>query len=63
MESSVLKFKNVNFIVEKREKMFGGEVIQRNLLTDVTGTVKWGRKYNLFWFGMVVLKDLLDGCL
>jgi hypothetical protein len=39
MESSVLRFKDVNFVVGKGEK-------QRNILTDVTGTVKWGRKYH-----------------
>lgn len=38
MESSVLKFKNVNFIVGKGDK-------QKNILRDVNGTVKWGRTY------------------
>ena len=37
MESSVLRFKNVNFIVGKK-----GE--EKNILTDVSGTVRWGRK-------------------
>jgi ABC-type multidrug transport system ATPase subunit len=35
MESSVLRFKNVNFVVGKKDK-------QKNILTDVSGTVKWG---------------------
>jgi ABC-type transport system involved in cytochrome bd biosynthesis fused ATPase/permease subunit len=35
MESSVLRFKDVNFVIGKGEK-------QKNILTDVTGTVKWG---------------------
>lgn len=35
MESSVLKFQNVNFVVGKGEK-------QKNILTDVSGKVKWG---------------------
>ena len=37
MESSVLRFKNVNFLVGKK----GAE---KNILTDVSGTVRWGRK-------------------
>ena len=37
MESSVLRFKNVNFIVGKGDK-------QKNILEDVSGKVKWGRK-------------------
>lgn len=36
MDSSVLKFKNVNFTVGKGDK-------KKYLLTDVNGTVKWGR--------------------
>ena len=36
MESSILKFSNVNFTVGKGDK-------QKYLLTDVTATVKWGR--------------------
>jgi ABC-type glutathione transport system ATPase component len=35
MESSVLRFKDVNFVVGKGDK-------QKNILTDVSGTVKWG---------------------
>ena len=35
MESSVLRFKDVNFIVGKKDK-------QKNILSDVSGTVKWG---------------------
>ena len=38
MESSVLRFKNVNFIVGKGDK-------KKNILSDVSGTVKWGRKF------------------
>jgi len=37
MESSVLRFKNVNFLVGKK----GAE---KNILTDVSGTVRWGRE-------------------
>jgi hypothetical protein len=37
MDSSVLRFKNVNFTVGKGEK-------ERHILTDVSGKVKWGRK-------------------
>lgn len=37
MDSSVLRFKNVNFLVGKK-----GE--ERHLLTDVSGTVRWGRE-------------------
>ena len=36
MESSVLKFTNVNFIVGKKGK-------ESYILRDVTGSVKWGR--------------------
>lgn len=36
MESSVFRFKDVNFTVGKAEK-------QKYLLTDVNETVKWGR--------------------
>jgi hypothetical protein len=43
MESSVLRFKDVNFVVGKGEK-------QKNILTDVTGTVKWGRTYHFISF-------------
>jgi ABC-type multidrug transport system ATPase subunit len=35
METSILRFKDVNFLVGKGEK-------ERNILTDVSGTVKWG---------------------
>jgi hypothetical protein len=38
MESSVLRFKDVNFVIGKGDK-------QKNILTDVSGTVKWGRKF------------------
>jgi hypothetical protein len=38
MESSVLRFKDVNFVIGKGDK-------QKNILTDVSGTVKWGRTY------------------
>ena len=44
MDSSTLRFKNVNFIVEKPKSLFGGEKEVKNILTDVSGTVKWGRK-------------------
>ena len=37
MESSVLRFKNVNFIVGKGDT-------EKHILDDVSGTVKWGRK-------------------
>ncbi|KAL7574130.1 hypothetical protein ACA910_014815 [Epithemia clementina (nom. ined.)] len=36
MESSVLKFRDINFIVGSKEK-------QKNILTDVSGVVKFGR--------------------
>ncbi|KAL7574129.1 hypothetical protein ACA910_014814 [Epithemia clementina (nom. ined.)] len=36
METSVLKFKNVNFLVGAKDK-------QQNILTDVSGVVKFGR--------------------
>lgn len=36
MDSSVFRFKNVNFVVGKKDA-------PRNLLTDVSGTIKWGR--------------------
>lgn len=35
MESSVFRFKDINFIVGSGDK-------QKNILTDVSGTVKWG---------------------
>lgn len=35
MESSVLQFQNINFVVGQGEK-------QRHLLKDVSGTIKWG---------------------
>lgn len=35
MESSIFRFKNVNFIVGTKDK-------QKNILCDVSGTVKWG---------------------
>ena len=37
MESSILRFKDVNFIVGAGDKT-------KNILTDVSGTVRWGRK-------------------
>lgn len=37
MESSVLKYKNVNYIVGKGDK-------QKYILRDVSGVVKFGRK-------------------
>ena len=36
MESSILKFKDVNFIVGKKDK-------KKNILTDVSGVVRYGR--------------------
>jgi hypothetical protein len=38
MESSILRFKDVNFIVGKKDA-------QKNILTDVSGKVRWGREY------------------
>jgi len=38
MESSILRFKNVNYLVGKKGQ-------EKNILTDVSGTVRWGRKY------------------
>ena len=35
MESSIFRFKDVNFIVGSKDK-------KKNILTDVNGTVKWG---------------------
>ena len=35
MESSIFRFKDVNFIVGAKDK-------KKNILTDVSGTVKWG---------------------
>jgi ABC-type glutathione transport system ATPase component len=35
MESSVFRFKDVNFIAGSKDK-------KKNILTDVSGTVKWG---------------------
>lgn len=44
MESSVLRFKDVNFIVGAKDK-------KRNILTDVSDTVKFGRVLaSEFWF-------------
>jgi hypothetical protein len=43
MESSVLRFKDVNFVIGKGDK-------QKNILTDVSGTVKWGRTYHFISF-------------
>lgn len=47
MESSVFRFKNLNFTVGSAEK-------QKHLLTDVTETVKWGRvlasEYNMLCY-------------
>ena len=37
MANSVLRFKDVNFVVGKGEK-------ERYILKDVTGKVKWGRE-------------------
>lgn len=37
MDSSVFRFKNVNFLVGKKSK-------ERHLLTDVSGKIRWGRK-------------------
>jgi hypothetical protein len=37
MESSVLRFKNMNFVVGNKDKA-------KNILSDVSGAVKWGRK-------------------
>jgi hypothetical protein len=37
MDSSVLRFKNMNFVVGKKDK-------EKHILSDVSGTVKWGRK-------------------
>lgn len=36
MEASVLKFKDLNFVVGAKDK-------KKNILTDVSGTVKFGR--------------------
>ena len=36
MESSILKFRNINFIVGSKDK-------KKNILTDVSGVVKFGR--------------------
>lgn len=47
MESSVLRFKDVNFIIGKGEK-------EKNILTDVSGTVKWGRTYHFVSYHYVV---------
>ena len=38
MESSVFRFKDLNFTVGKGDK-------EKYILRDVSGTVKWGRKY------------------
>jgi ABC-type transport system involved in cytochrome bd biosynthesis fused ATPase/permease subunit len=35
MESSIFRFKNVNFVVGTKDK-------EKHILKDVTGTVKWG---------------------
>jgi ABC-type transport system involved in Fe-S cluster assembly fused permease/ATPase subunit len=35
MESSIFRFKDINFIVGSKDK-------QKNILTDVSGTIKWG---------------------
>jgi hypothetical protein len=43
MESSILRFKNVNFVVGKGEK-------EKHILRDVSGTVKWGRKFSSWSF-------------
>lgn len=40
MESSILRFKDVNFIVGAGDKA-------KNILTDVSGSVRWGRKCNM----------------
>ena len=41
MQSSVFRFKNVNFVAGKGDN-------KKHLLQNVSGTVKYGRK--LFWF-------------
>ena len=38
MDSSVFRFRDVNFVVGKGDK-------QKNILTGVCGKVKWGREY------------------
>ena len=38
MDSSVLRFKDVNFVVGKGDK-------EKYILQDVSGKVKWGRKF------------------
>ena len=38
MASSVLRFNDINFVVGKGDK-------KRNLLENVNGKVKWGRKF------------------
>jgi ABC-type multidrug transport system ATPase subunit len=35
METSIFRFKDVNFIVGSKDK-------QKNILTDVSGSIKWG---------------------
>jgi ABC-type multidrug transport system fused ATPase/permease subunit len=39
MESSIFRFKNVNFVVSSKEK---GVKKDKYILQDVSGTVKWG---------------------
>ena len=43
MENSVLRFKDVNFVVGSGNK-------QKNILQDVNGKVKWGRTYTIVTF-------------
>jgi hypothetical protein len=38
MASSILRFNDINFVVGKGDK-------QKNILQDVSGKVRWGRKY------------------
>jgi hypothetical protein len=41
MESSILRFKDVNFIVGAGDKT-------KNILTDVSGTVRWHRRCDAY---------------
>ena len=40
MESSILRFKNVNFVVEEKKEA-------KHILQDISGKIKWGRKFLL----------------
>ena len=45
MKSSVLRFQNLSFVVGKNDE-------KRNILSDVSGTVKWGtflKKMRALW--------------